>query len=77
MLRWTVVFLVIALVAGVFAFWKLEGTAMWIANVLFVVFLTLFVVTFIMGRKGKKSVPGPEPPAAKAPAAKAPAAKAP
>lgn len=39
---------------------------MWIANVLFVVFLTLFVVTFIMGRKGKKAVPGPEPPAAKA-----------
>jgi uncharacterized membrane protein YtjA (UPF0391 family) len=67
MLRWQLLFLVIALVAGVFAFWRLEGTAMWIANVLFVVFLTLFVVTFIMERKGKKAVPGPEPPAAKAP----------
>jgi len=34
-------FLVIALVAGGFAFWRPEGAAMWIANVLFVVFLTL------------------------------------
>jgi uncharacterized membrane protein YtjA (UPF0391 family) len=66
MLRWAVLFLVIALVAGVFAFWRLAGTAMWIANVLFVVFLTLFIVTFIMGRRGKKAVPGPEPPVAKA-----------
>ena len=29
MLRWTVVFLVIALIAGGFGFWRLEGTAMW------------------------------------------------
>lgn len=67
MLRWAVLFLVIALVAGVFAFWKFEGTAMWIANVLFVVFLALFVATFIMGRKKKSSAPGPEPPAPKVP----------
>ena len=67
MLRWALLFLVIALVAGLFGFLKLEGSAMWIANVLFVVFLALFLVTFIMGWKRKKAVPGPEPPAAKAP----------
>jgi len=65
--RWALLFLVIALVAGVFAFWKLEGTAEWVAIVLFVVFLALFLVTFIMGRKGIKAVPGPELPAAKVP----------
>lgn len=67
MVRWALLFLVIALVAGVFAFWRVEGTAVWIADVLFVVFLTLFVATFILGRKGKKAGPGPELPAAKVP----------
>lgn len=65
MLRWALLFLVIALVAGVFGFVKLEGSAMWIANVLFVVFLALFVVTFVMGRKAKKAVPGDQPPETK------------
>ncbi|HUT34550.1 MAG TPA: DUF1328 domain-containing protein [Planctomycetota bacterium] len=51
MLRWTVVFLVIALIAGFFGFWQLEGTATWIAKVLFVVFLILFVVSLVTGRR--------------------------
>ena len=51
MLRWTVVFLVIALIAGFFGFWQLEGTAVWIAKVLFVVFLILFVVSLVTGRR--------------------------
>ena len=51
MLRWTVVFLVIALIAGFFGFWQLEGTAVWIAKVLFVVFLVLFVVSLVTGRR--------------------------
>jgi uncharacterized membrane protein YtjA (UPF0391 family) len=46
------VFLIIALIAGVFGFWGLEGTAMWFAKVLFVVFLILFVVSLVMGRRG-------------------------
>jgi uncharacterized membrane protein YtjA (UPF0391 family) len=51
MLRWAVLFLVIALVAGIFGFWSLEGTAMWIAKVLFVIFLIFFVVSLIIGRR--------------------------
>ena len=52
MLRWALLFLVIALLAGFFGFWELEGLAMWIAKVLFVVFLILFVVSLILGRRG-------------------------
>jgi uncharacterized membrane protein YtjA (UPF0391 family) len=52
MLRWALLFLVIALIAGVFGFWQLEGTAMWIAEVLCFVFLILFVVSLVAGRRG-------------------------
>lgn len=52
MLRWALIFLVIALIAGGFGFLRLEGTAMWIAKVLFVVFLILFVVSLVSGRRG-------------------------
>lgn len=51
MLRWTLIFLVIALLAGVFGFYALEGMAMWMARMLFLVFLVLFVVSLITGRK--------------------------
>jgi uncharacterized membrane protein YtjA (UPF0391 family) len=54
MLRWALLFLIIALIAGAFGFWGLEGTAMWIAKVLFVVFLILFVVSLVMGRRGPR-----------------------
>lgn len=49
MLRWALVFLLVALVAGFFGFWGLEGTAMWIAKVLFFVFLVLFVISLFTG----------------------------
>ena len=52
MLRWALLFLVIALIAGVLGFWGLEGTAMWIAKVLFVVFLICFIVSLVQGRRG-------------------------
>ena len=51
MLRWALMFLIIALIAGVLGFWRLEGTAMWIAKVLAVVFLILFVISLITGRR--------------------------
>ncbi len=52
MLSYAVTFLIIALIAGVLGFGVLAGTAMWIAKVCFVVFLVLFVISFITGRKG-------------------------
>lgn len=51
MLRWAVVFLVIALVASLFGFWQLTGTAMYIAQILAFVFLVLFLVSLLTGRR--------------------------
>ena len=50
MLYYAVVFLVIALIAGVFGFTGLAGTAANIAWFLFVVGLVLALVFFIRGR---------------------------
>ena len=38
----------------VLGFYGLEGTAMWIAKVLFLLFLILFVFSLIMGRRGPR-----------------------
>jgi len=51
MLSYAVVFLLIALLAGVLGFGVIAGTAATIAKVLFVVFLVLFVVSLFRGRK--------------------------
>ena len=50
MLSWAILFLVIALIAGVLGFGVVAGTAAWIAKLLFVVFIVLFVVSLISGR---------------------------
>ncbi len=52
MLSWALTFLVIALIAGVLGFGVVAGTAANIAQVLFVVFLVLFVIGLLMGRRG-------------------------
>ncbi|HZZ29137.1 MAG TPA: DUF1328 domain-containing protein [Pirellulales bacterium] len=51
MLRWTLIFLLIALIAGALGFFQLEGTAMYIAKVLFFIFLIVFVISLIAGRR--------------------------
>jgi uncharacterized membrane protein YtjA (UPF0391 family) len=51
MLNWALTFLVIALIAGVLGFGVIAGTAATIAKVLFFVFLVLFVVGLLMGRR--------------------------
>ena len=51
MLRWALVFLLVALLAAFFGFWALQGLAMWIAKVLFFVFLVLFILSLISGRR--------------------------
>ena len=56
MLRWALVFLIVALLAGVFGFWGLEGTAMWMARVLFFLFLVLFIVSLIFGGRATRDV---------------------
>jgi uncharacterized membrane protein YtjA (UPF0391 family) len=53
MLRYALIFLVVALLAAAFGFSGIEGLALQISWVLFVVFLVLFVVTLITGRRVK------------------------
>ena len=50
MLRWALIFLVVALVAAVFGFGGIAGDAEWIAKILFFIFLVVAVVSLVMGR---------------------------
>ena len=50
MLSWAITFLVIALIAGLLGFTTVAGTAIGFAKIVFVVFLILFIVSFVMGR---------------------------
>ncbi|QEG38148.1 DUF1328 domain-containing protein [Roseimaritima ulvae] len=52
MLGWALTFLIIALIAGVLGFGVVAGTAATIAKILFFVFLVLFVIGLVMGRRG-------------------------
>jgi len=53
MLKWAVVFLIIAIVAAVFGFGVLSGAAATIAEILFVVFLIFLIISFIFGWRGR------------------------
>lgn len=50
MFGWAISFLIVAIVAGIFGFAGLAGTATWIAKVLFVVGLVVFLALLILGR---------------------------
>jgi len=50
MLRWALLFLVVAIVAGVFGFGGISADAESIARILFFVFVILFAVSLILGR---------------------------
>lgn len=56
MLRWSILFLVVALIAGLFGFFDVAGTSYYIAKVLFVVFLVLFVVSLLLGTRTTRDV---------------------
>jgi uncharacterized membrane protein YtjA (UPF0391 family) len=49
MLRWAAIFLVIAIIAAVFGFGGIAGTAAGIAQTLFFIFLAICVVVFLIG----------------------------
>jgi uncharacterized membrane protein YtjA (UPF0391 family) len=49
MLYWALLFLIVAIIAAVFGFGAIAGTAAWVAKVLFFVFLVLFIVSLIFG----------------------------
>jgi uncharacterized membrane protein YtjA (UPF0391 family) len=52
MLRWAILFLIVAIIAGVFGFGGIAAAATDVARLLFVVFLALFVIALVLGRRG-------------------------
>ena len=48
MIRWTITFLVIALIASLFGFGGIAQAAAMVAKVLFFIFLILFVISLIL-----------------------------
>jgi len=50
MLRWAATFFVIAIVAALFGFTRIAGSAMDIAKILFFIFLVLAIIILIFGR---------------------------
>jgi uncharacterized membrane protein YtjA (UPF0391 family) len=51
MLRWALLFLIIAVVAGVLGLWGVAWLSKEIAWILFAVFLILFAVSLVLGRR--------------------------
>jgi uncharacterized membrane protein YtjA (UPF0391 family) len=56
MLKWAVIFLIVALIAGVLGFTSLSGTSATIAKWLAIIFLILLVVSLLTGAVKKPPV---------------------
>jgi uncharacterized membrane protein YtjA (UPF0391 family) len=51
MLHWSLMFLIIALIAGILGFGGIAGAAVGIAKILFFVFLVVWLVALLLGRR--------------------------
>ena len=49
MLRWALIFFIVALIAALFGFGGIAATATEIAKILFFIFLILFIISLIFG----------------------------
>ena len=54
MLGYAITFLIVALIAAALGFGGIAGVSVQIAQILFFVFIVLFVLTLIFGRRGPK-----------------------
>ena len=59
MLRWALIFLVIALIAAVLGFTSIAGASIAIAKTLFYIFLIVFLVLLVMGFMAGRRLGGP------------------
>jgi len=53
MLHYALIFVIIGLIAAVFGLGGIEGTALYIAKILLLVFIVLLVISLLTGRKPK------------------------
>lgn len=51
MLRWVIIFFIIAIIAGLLGFTNLSGDLAYIAKILFFIFLLLLVLSLIFGKR--------------------------
>lgn len=51
MLSWSIIFLIVAIIAGILGFTTIAGAALSFAKILFVIFLILFIVFLFLGRR--------------------------
>jgi uncharacterized membrane protein YtjA (UPF0391 family) len=56
MLRWAIAFLILALVAGLLGFTGIAGQSIYIARILFFVFLVIFLVSLVYGLITRKPI---------------------
>jgi uncharacterized membrane protein YtjA (UPF0391 family) len=60
MLRWSLIFLIVAIIAALFGFGNIEANATDIARILFFIFLVLFVLSLLFGLiTGRRPPMGP------------------
>jgi uncharacterized membrane protein YtjA (UPF0391 family) len=57
MLYWALIFFIIAIVAAFFGFGRIATTAAGVAQVLFFVFLVIFLVSLVIGVAGRRRLP--------------------
>jgi uncharacterized membrane protein YtjA (UPF0391 family) len=51
MLHWSLIFLVLAIIAAIFGFGGIAGAAMGMAKILFFIFLAVWIIALIFGRR--------------------------
>jgi uncharacterized membrane protein YtjA (UPF0391 family) len=56
MLRWSIVFLLVAIVAALFGFGVIEGYSLLAAKITFFVFLVLFILSILTGNRARDVV---------------------
>ena len=49
MLRWSLIFFIVAIIAGIFGFGGIESAAVGIAKVFFFIFIVMFIGALVLG----------------------------
>ncbi|MGH7583657.1 MAG: DUF1328 domain-containing protein [Gemmatimonadales bacterium] len=59
MLRWALIFFIVAVIAAVFGFGGIAAASVGIAKILFFIFLIGFLITLLLGLAAGRRVPPP------------------